>query len=85
MADDQTERSPIDRSRVITTDSWKLRYWCGRFVCTEEQLREAVDRVGVGVAKVEQYLNARIGPRLETRGSRDNTPNTNRARSASFR
>lgn len=60
MAEDLTKRGPMDRSRVITNEAWKLRYWCGRFVCTEEELKEAVDRVGVGVAKVEEYLNKRL-------------------------
>jgi hypothetical protein len=67
MPDQPGNPCPIDRSRVATHDAWKLRYWCGRFVCTEEQLREAIQRVGVGVTKVEDYLNARVNLRSNAR------------------
>jgi len=67
MASEPMQRKSIDRSRVATNDAWKVRYWCGRFVCTEAQLREAVERVGVGVTKVEHYLSARVNLRVNTR------------------
>jgi hypothetical protein len=56
------KRATMDRSRVSTADALRLRYWCGRFVCTENELKDAVSRVGVAVAKVEEYLNKRTRP-----------------------
>ena len=67
MASEPMKTGPMDRSRVAINDAWKVRYWCGRFVCTEKQLREAVERVGVGVTKVEHYLSARVNLRVNTR------------------
>ena len=50
-------RKRRDLSRVNTRS--ELRYWCGRFVCSEEELKEAVAQVGVSVAKVQRYLDER--------------------------
>ena len=54
--DDTTERGPADRTRVNVNESWEVRYWCGEFGCTEQQLRDAVKRVGVMVSDVRRAL-----------------------------
>lgn len=56
MADDLTNRGPADRSRVNVNEEWERRYWCKEFNCTEQQLRDAVKKVGVMVADVRRHL-----------------------------
>lgn len=56
MADDLTKRGPRDRERVNVNEAHEIRYWTGRFSCTEAQLRAAVKAVGVMAKDVEAYL-----------------------------
>ncbi|MPZ46955.1 MAG: DUF3606 domain-containing protein [Betaproteobacteria bacterium] len=58
--DDPKIRGPQDRSRVNTSQDYEVRYWSQEFRVTEEQLREAVQRVGSSADKVRTYL--RNGP-----------------------
>jgi hypothetical protein len=36
-----------------------VRYWCKEFGCTEQQLRDAVKKVGVMSADVRKHLTGR--------------------------
>lgn len=56
MADDLTNRGPTDRSRINIHEAWEVRYWCNELGVTEQQLRDAVQAVGVSVAAVRKYL-----------------------------
>jgi hypothetical protein len=40
-------------------DPVELRYWCERLHCSEEVLKDTVDRVGEHVAAVRQALEER--------------------------
>ena len=39
MPDDPSKRGPADRSRINIHESYEVRYWCGAFGCTEQQLQ----------------------------------------------
>jgi hypothetical protein len=56
MPDDLTNRGPRDRERVNVHEPYEVRYWTGKFGCTEAQLKEAVKAVGVMAKDVEAYL-----------------------------
>lgn len=56
MADDLTNRGEPDRSRINVNEAHEVRYWTKAFACTEEQLRAAVQVVGVSAEKVRQHL-----------------------------
>jgi hypothetical protein len=56
MADDLTNRGPADRARVNVNEPYEVRYWTGKFGCTETELRAAVAAAGVMADKVEAYL-----------------------------
>lgn len=56
MTDNLKERGPQDRTRIDVNEEWELRYWCAKFNCTPDELREAVDAIGVSVSDVELYL-----------------------------
>ncbi len=56
MADNLKERGPQDRSRIDVNEEWEVRYWCEKFGCTPDELRVAVDAVGVSVDDVKTYL-----------------------------
>jgi hypothetical protein len=56
MADDLDNRGPQDRSRVNVNEDYEVRYWCDKFGCTEDELRAAVDKVGVMADDVEREL-----------------------------
>lgn len=53
---------PADEMRVNVSDPAEVKYWCEKFGCTPDQLRDAVATVGDLVADVESYL-ARPRPR----------------------
>jgi len=56
MGDDLTNRGPADRDRVNVNEEWEMRYWTGRFCCTQEELRSAVKAVGPMKDDVERHL-----------------------------
>lgn len=56
MPDNLRKRAPEDQTRINVNQPHEVAYWCEKFKCTEEELREAVDAVGVSVKKVKQYL-----------------------------
>ncbi|MGE4240384.1 DUF3606 domain-containing protein [Ramlibacter sp.] len=51
------EALPADRSRIDLSDPMEIRYWAGKFECSEEQLKRIVARVGSGAARVERILD----------------------------
>ena len=51
------ETLPADRSRIALDDPMEVRYWAGRFGCTEELLREVVAEVGTSAARVERVID----------------------------
>jgi hypothetical protein len=59
MSDDLNKRGPQDASRINVNEEWELRYWTGKFGITEEQLKAAVQKVGVNVDAV----TAHFGPK----------------------
>jgi hypothetical protein len=61
MADDLKNRGPADRKRISLEEAHELRYWCGRFACTEDELRAAVAEVGHMAADVEQQVGGDCG------------------------
>ena len=56
MADDLKNRGPTDRDRVNVNEEWEMRYWTGKFACTDEELKAAVRAVGPLRDDVEAYL-----------------------------
>jgi hypothetical protein len=59
MADDTSKQGPADRIRVNVHEPYELRYWTTKFHCSEEQLVDAVEHVGVMAKDVERYLDKR--------------------------
>lgn len=59
MADNTDEQGPEDGKRVNVSLDRDVRWWSIWFGCTEQQLREAVDEVGVMAADVGAYLRSR--------------------------
>ena len=54
-AGDQVE----DEALIHVNDSDELRYWRKQFNCTEQLLRDAVQRVGATVYDVKRFLGVR--------------------------
>lgn len=48
-----------DRSRVDVSQPSEVAYWCGKFGCSETQLRAAVKMVGFAVSRVRNHLAQR--------------------------
>lgn len=57
MPDNLQDRGLTDRARINVEEPWEVRYWCHRLNCTEQELREAVDKAGVMVSDVKQVLH----------------------------
>ncbi|CAB3841028.1 DUF3606 domain-containing protein [Achromobacter mucicolens] len=58
MSDDLNQRGAQDRSRINVNESHELRYWTKELGVTEDQLRAAVQAVGVSAAAVRKHLTA---------------------------
>ena len=57
MSDDPNIRAPQDRSRINTEQDYEVRYWTKELGVSEEQLRQAVQRVGSSADKVREHLS----------------------------
>jgi len=56
MTDDKTQRVPRDAERVNVNEDYEVRYWCEKWGVSEQQLRDAVKRVGVMSKDVAKAL-----------------------------
>ncbi len=56
MADDRTKAGKQDRDRINVHERHELEYWSGKFGVTPDQLRAAVDKVGVMAKDVARHL-----------------------------
>jgi len=59
MADDKSQTGPQDSSRININEDYELKYWTKKFGCTEQQLRSAIEKVGVSAKSVETELKRR--------------------------
>lgn len=48
---------PASRSLIDLNDPREVSWWRKQFGCSEDQLRQAVEKVGNSAAKVEQLLD----------------------------
>ena len=56
MSDNLQDRGPQDRSRVNLNQEHEVRYWAKHFGCTEDELREAVRKVGNSAEAVKRAV-----------------------------
>ena len=56
MSDDLNNRGPADRTRVNLGEDYEARYWANKWGVSQDELRAAVDRVGVMADDVERAL-----------------------------
>ena len=56
MSDDLKQVGNPDRQRINVREEYELRDWAKQFGVSKDQLRNAVETVGTGVADVERYL-----------------------------
>jgi hypothetical protein len=58
MKDRQGDFQPSDPGRINPNDPVEIRYWCQQLGCTDEQLNQALTKVGDHVAAVREYLES---------------------------
>jgi hypothetical protein len=56
MADDKTKKGSQDRLRINVHEDYELRYWSKKFGVTRDELKAAVQKVGVMAKNVETEL-----------------------------
>ena len=56
MADEKSIRGPHDRERINLSEDYEVRYWTETLDVTEDELRDAVDKVGDRARAVAQEL-----------------------------
>ena len=56
MPDDLKKKHPLDRKRINVNQQYEEEHWCDVFGCDEEELRNAVLKVGTSAGAVEAYL-----------------------------
>ena len=59
MPDDKSKTRPQDAERVNVHEGYEVKYWCGKYSCTPEQLKAAVKKVGVMAKDVEKELKGK--------------------------
>jgi hypothetical protein len=59
MADDKNRTGPQDASRINVNEKYELDYWSRKYGVTAEELRVAVQEVGVMAKDVEEHLKNR--------------------------
>jgi hypothetical protein len=56
VADDRNQRGPQDRARINVHEDYELRYWTRAFGVSADELRQAVQAVGVMRDDVARHL-----------------------------
>ncbi len=56
MADDRTQRSGQDRSRINVNQDYEVRDWAKKFGVSPDELKRAVQAVGDRADEVEAHL-----------------------------
>ena len=56
MSDDKNKSGKQDRERININEPYELRDWAAKFNVTPEELRKAVEEVGVMAEDVERQL-----------------------------
>jgi hypothetical protein len=54
---DNKEKKAADRDRIDVNERYELEYWSQKFKVSQDQLKNAVERVGPMVRDVEDELN----------------------------
>jgi hypothetical protein len=60
MADDKSIRNGQDRERINMGEDYEVRYWTEKFKVSEDELRDAVGKVGDRAQAVAQELGRAI-------------------------
>ena len=61
MADDRTQRSGQDRSRINVSQDYEVRDWAKKFGVSADELKKAVQAVGDRADQVEAHLKGKSG------------------------
>jgi len=64
MADDKNQRGSQDLNRINLNEPYEVKYWTKIFGVSEEELRDAVRRVGAGQSLLDPKVTARVLERL---------------------
>ena len=56
MADDLNRRAPEDPTKINVHEKWEVQYWTKKWNITEQQLKDAVAKVGVQTKNVAAHL-----------------------------
>ena len=59
MPDSVADFHPLDPGRIELLDPLEAAWWCRELHCSEDDLRQAVGRVGSHVAAVREWLEQR--------------------------
>jgi hypothetical protein len=59
MGDNAKARNPQDSSRININQDYEVRYWTKALGVSEDELRNAVNSVGVSAEKVREFLRGR--------------------------
>mgnify|MGYP003623049491 CR=1 FL=1 len=56
MTDDRNKRGPQDAARINVHEPWELDYWTKELGVTADELKAAVQQVGVMAKDVRKHL-----------------------------
>lgn len=59
--DNKQQKGPQDSARINVNEDYEVSYWTERFGVNPDQLRHAVEQVGVSALAVEEYFRTHRG------------------------
>ena len=59
MSDLLSPYKPLDPGRVETLDHVEMQYWSRELHCTEDELKQAISKVGNHITALREYLASR--------------------------
>jgi len=65
MADDKSKRGGSDRSKINIHEDYEVRYWKTKFGVSEQQLKDAVHKVGSSAEKSPRRLGNKHARKAE--------------------
>jgi len=58
MSDDKSKSGGQDRKRINVNEAYELRDWAAKFGVSQDELRQAVAKVGDRADEVERHLKS---------------------------
>lgn len=56
MSEQTLKKMQVPEIRINVAESSEVRYWCGKFNCSQRELEEAINKVGSSSIALERFF-----------------------------